>query len=257
MNNYKFNANEATRACIDWIKTYFVENGDENTKAIIGISGGKDSSVAAALCVEALGKDRVIGVKMPQGIQHDIEYADKLIDFLKIKSITVNIKDACDALYAELDSADMTINPYTNKQIYSNLPARIRMTTLYAIAAAYHGRVANTCNYSEDYVGYATKFGDNAGDFSPLGNLTTDEVIAIGQQLNVPQSLLEKVPEDGLSGLTDEENLGFTYETLNAYLRKNIIPDVNTYLNIQRRFKLNAHKRGVMPHFVLSTRYFE
>ncbi|MCM1225505.1 MAG: NAD(+) synthase [Lachnospiraceae bacterium] len=243
----KYDTMKLTEKCINWIKKYFIENANENTKAIIGISGGKDSAVAAALCVAALGKDRVIGVKLPQGEQKDIDCANKVIDWLGIYSIEINIADACEACYKALDTSISKVKEVP--QITSNLPARIRMTMLYAIAAFFGGRVVNTCNYSEDYVGYATKFGDGAGDFSPLGMLTTDEVIEIGKKLEVPLDILFKNPEDGLSGLTDEQNLGFSYKTLNDYIRHNIVPDIDTLFNIETRHKRNIHKVEPVPVF--------
>lgn len=248
MKEYKFDAKKVTQNCIDWIKKYFVENGDDKTVAVIGISGGKDSSVAAALCAKALGKDSVIGVKMPQGNQEDIEYANKLIGFLGIKSMEINIGATCNELLSTIYKGG-GFDPLHNFQVTSNLPARIRMTTLYAVAAQFHGRVVNTCNLSEDYVGYSTKFGDAAGDFSPLSHLTSDEVIEVGRVLGLPEELLTKPPEDGLSGVTDEDNLGFTYAELNAYLRQDVTPDFDTLYNIEIHHKRNIHKLEPMPSF--------
>lgn len=238
---------ESTEHCIDWIKEYFVSNGDPETFAVIGISGGKDSSVAAALCVAALGKDRVIGVKMPQGEQYDIEFANKLIDFLGIPSMEINISKICDECYSALENSNVGFS--INSVVTSNLPARIRMTILYAIAGRLHGRVVNTCNLSEDYIGYSTKFGDSAGDFAPLANFTSSEVIAIGKELNLPKELLNKVPEDGLSGLSDEENLGFSYEELDTYIREKKLPSVETLYKIEGRRRRNLHKIKEMPKF--------
>ena len=250
MKEYKFDAVKTTQECIDWIKRYFVDNGDIKTTAVIGISGGKDSAVAAALCAKALGKDKVIGVKMPQGVQEDIEYANKLIDFLGIDSMEINIGETCKSLYASLYGCGRFTPLDHMPQITTNLPARIRMTTLYAAAAQFHGRVVNTCNLSEDYVGYSTKFGDAAGDFSPLANLTSEEVISIGHVLGLPDELLNKPPADGLSGLTDEDNLGFTYKELNDYLRQDIIPSHEVLHEIETRHKRNVHKLKGMPKFI-------
>lgn len=248
MKEYEFDACTVTQECIDWIKDYFVQNGTGDTTAIIGISGGKDSAVAAALCAKALGTHRVIGVKMPQGNQKDIEYANKLIDFLVIPSMEINIGSTCNELLSAISQCK-NLDPICNIQITTNLPARIRMTTLYAVAAEYHGRVVNTCNYSEDYVGYSTKFGDGAGDFAPLAKLTSEEVIKVGEVLGLPKELLERPPADGLSGLTDEDNFGFTYAQLNDYLRRDIRPDINTLHNIESRHKRNLHKVRSMPIF--------
>lgn len=253
MRYNNFDAEKVTQNCIDWIKKYFVRNGNGEGVAVIGISGGKDSSVAAALCVKALGKDSVIGVKIPQGEQKDIAYANSLIKWLDIFSMEINIENTCNTLYSAIDTP---IPCRENKQVITNLPARIRMTILYAIAAMYHGRVVNTCNLSENYIGYSTKFGDSAGDFSPLGFLTSDEVIEVGKILNLPEKLLVKPPEDGLSGLTDEDNFGFTYAQLNSYIRGKSIPDFNTLNKIEGLHKKSFHKLNKMPIFNPGYDYF-
>lgn len=230
-----------------WIKDYFVRNGPD-CKAIIGISGGKDSTVTAALLVKALGKDRVIGVKMPQGQQHDIDVANEVIDYLGIQSYEVNIGDVCKSLYGALD-AGYNFEGSTEHipQIASNSPARIRMTVLYAIAAREHGRVVNTCNRSEDFIGYSTKFGDSAGDFSVLANFTVQEVLFIGRALGLPEKFITKVPEDGLSGKTDEDNLGFKYEDVDNLLLHDVYPSYDVYKNIMARHERNTHKVEPMP----------
>ena len=234
---------------LDWTKNYFVQNGAD-CKAIIGISGGKDSTVTAALLVKALGKDRVIGVKMPQGNQHDIDVANKVIDYLGIRSYEINIGDVCESLYHAIDEGyDFDSTVKNNSQVTSNTPARIRMTVLYAIAALEHGRVANTCNRSEDFIGYSSKFGDSAGDFSLLSNFTVKEVLAIGRELGLPEEFISKVPEDGLSGKTDEDNLGFTYEKLDDFLLSGDVPDYDTFVNIMERHQRNLHKVKPMPSF--------
>lgn len=247
-----FDAKQTVNELIEWIREYFKENGSPNTKAVVGISGGKDSSVVATLCVKALGKERVLGVTMPQHKQSDIDYSYKLINHLGIESISVNIGDTVDALLDEIGDS-----VHVSEQAIINTPARIRMTTLYAISACVGGRVANTCNLSEDYVGYATKFGDGAGDFSPLAELTVSQVIAIGEELGLPDELIHKTPIDGLCGKTDEENLGFTYATLDEY-----IEGVNSLENqpelkekIDRMHNHNLHKLNPMPKFIPSFRH--
>ena len=227
--------------CVEWIRDFFRENGPD-CNAVLGISGGKDSSVTAALCVEALGKDRVIGVLMPCGEQHDIDMAQLLVSHLGIESITVNIKDAVDGLKNAL--------PFElSAQSVTNLPPRIRMATLYAVAQSNNGRVANTCNLSEDWVGYATRYGDGAGDFSPLSGLTVQEVKTLGRHLSLPEQLVEKVPIDGLCGKTDEDNLGFTYAVLDRYIRTGEIDDEETKAKIDRMHRLNLYKLSMMPAF--------
>ena len=227
---------------INWISDYFEKNGAD-CNAVIGISGGKDSSVTAALCAQALGARRVFGVLMPQGDQHDIGYSHNLVDHLGIKHTVINIKETVDSLLASLEKNGMS----ANRQAIINIPARIRMTTLYAVSAIVNGRVVNTCNLSEDWVGYSTKFGDAAGDFSPLSNLTVTEVKAIGRVLSLPSKIIDKIPEDGLSGHSDEDNLGFTYDVLDRYIREGVCEDIVIKEKIDRLHKLNMHKLELMP----------
>ena len=236
-----FDVNAVKDACVLWIRQFFEENG-KGCNAVVGISGGKDSSVAAALCVEALGKDRVIGVLMPCGEQADIDCAKALVDHLDIRRYVVNIKDA-------VDGVTNAIPFELSKQSTTNLPARIRMATLYAVAQSHNGRVVNTCNLSEDWVGYSTRYGDAAGDFSPLSRLTVTEVKAIGRLLGLPSFLVDKVPIDGLSGKTDEENLGFTYAALDRYIREGVIDDEEAKAKIDRLHKQNLFKLQLMPVF--------
>ena len=238
-----FDAVKVKNQCVLWIKNFFEENG-KGCNAVVGISGGKDSSIAAALCVEALGKDRVIGVLMPCGEQHDIDMAKLLVNHLGIKHYEVNIKDAMDGLTNSLPK-DLEIST----QSKTNLPPRIRMSTLYAISQSVNGRVVNTCNLSEDWVGYSTRYGDAAGDFSPMSNLTVTEVKEIGRLLGLPDVLVDKVPIDGLCGKTDEENLGFTYEELDIYIRTGYIEDMNKKELIDKKHKANLFKLEMMPAF--------
>lgn len=239
-----FDAKKVKNEIVEWIRNWFEQNGKE-CMAVVGISGGKDSSVVAALCVEALGKDRVIGVLMPQGEQSDIEYSKMLVDFLDITRITCNIEGAVNEV---LESFEGVVSP--TPQTTTNLPARIRMATLYAISQSVNGRVANTCNLSEDWVGYATKYGDAAGDFSPLSQLTVTEVKAIGRELGLPSELVDKTPTDGLCGKTDEDNLGFTYAELDAYIRDGIEPSEEVKAKIDSMHEKNLFKLQPMPSFV-------
>ena len=238
-----FDVEKVTSACINWIVEFFEQNG-KGCNAVVGISGGKDSSVAAALCVRALGKERVIGVLMPCGNQHDIDCAYSLVNHLGIKHYEINVKAAVDGLKNAMpEGLDLT------PQTVTNIPPRIRMTTLYAVSQSVNGRVVNTCNLSEDWVGYSTRYGDAAGDFSPLCNLTVTEVKAIGHYLGLPEELVEKTPIDGLCGKTDEENLGFTYAELDRYIRDGVIDDADKKANIDRRHKMNLFKLQLMPSF--------
>ena len=243
MNN--FNAVEVKDRIVAWIREWFEQNG-KGCNAVIGISGGADSTVVAALCVEALGKDRVIGIKMPCGEQSDIEDSNKLIRHLGIKSYTMNIWDAVIGIDNQFPT-DIEIS----KQTTINLPPRIRMATLYAISQSVNGRVANTCNLSEDWVGYSTRWGDSVGDFSPLSNITKTEVKEIGKALGLPNELVYKTPSDGLCGKTDEDNLGFTYEVLDRYIRTGEIEDIDIKAKIDSMHEKNLFKLQLMPSFQL------
>lgn len=206
-------AKENHDTIVKWIKDWFK---DKTGPAVLGISGGKDSTVCAALLAEALGPDRVIGVMMPNGVQKDIDDSHKVVDFLKIKSMTINIGGAYNELRSELSKQYSGI-PFSSL-FTTNTPARLRMVTLYGVAAMEKGFVCNTCNRSEDYVGYSTKYGDAAGDFSLLNRLTKTEVVELGDYMKLPQELVHKAPSDGMCGKTDEDNMGFTYDELDNYL---------------------------------------
>ncbi|MBR6306903.1 MAG: NAD(+) synthase [Bacteroidales bacterium] len=240
-----FNAREVKNRVVKWIQDWFEENG-KGCNAVIGISGGKDSSVVAGLCVEALGKDRVIGVTMPNGIQPDIADSIKLINHLGIKRYNINIGEAFTALMAEVEAK---LGHEASDQTRINMAPRLRMTALYAVSQSNNGRVANTCNLSEDWVGYSTRYGDAAGDFSPLGGLTVQEVVAIGKEIGLPVEFVEKTPSDGLCGKTDEDNLGFTYAVLDRYIRTGICEDPETKALIDRKHALNLFKLKPIPHF--------
>lgn len=244
--SYEFDAAKIANEVVDWVRTYFENNASPETKAVIGISGGKDSSVAAAVCVRALGRDRVVGVLMPQGEQADIAFSRLLVDTLGIKSYTINIGETVSTFMDELKKH---VEP--TDQAIVNTPARIRMTTLYAVAATLGGRVVNTCNLSEDWVGYSTKFGDAAGDFSPLSELTVTEVLQIGDYLGLPAELVHKVPIDGLCGKTDEENFGFTYAELDRYIRglTDLSDKPELKEKIDRMHVNNLHKLRLMPKY--------
>lgn len=241
-----FTVEEECENIVNWIKDYFVKNGLDS-KAIIGISGGKDSTIAAALCVKALGADKVIGILMPQGVQADIDDARKVCEFLGIRSYEINIGSTCNTLYRAIDEGyDYDHNICNNKAVSTNLPARIRMTTLYAMAAELGGRVCNTCNRSENYVGYSTKYGDHAGDFAPLDEYTVREILAIGevlhQEMGLPNELIYKTPSDGMCGSSDEENLGFSYELLDAYILDGVVPEYEALKLIEQAHSKSLHK---------------
>ena len=232
---------------IEWIKQYFKDNG-KDCNAIIGISGGCDSSVTAALLVKALGKDRVIGVLMPNGNQYDIDCSYQLVKFLDIKYYVININKPYLELTNEIDNK-LKIDSKSYDIYRTNTPSRLRMATLYGISGLFNGRVANTCNLSEDYVGYSTKFGDSAGDFSPISNFTKTEVRELGEELGLPKNLIYKVPEDGMSFKSDEEKLGFTYEVLDKYIRTGEIDDLKIKEKIDKMHLANLHKIQLMPSY--------
>ena len=239
-----FDAKKAKDGAVQWIRDWFEENG-KGCNAVIGISGGKDSSIVAALCAEALGKERVIGVLMPNGEQRDIEDSKALVAYLGIPNYICNIKDAVDGVLKSMQDAGVEVS----RQTVVNLPPRIRMSTLYALSQSNNGRVANTCNLSEDWVGYSTRYGDAAGDFAPLGKLTVQEVKAIGRELDLPDFLVDKIPSDGLTDRSDEDNLGFTYAELDAYIRTGVIENQEHKARIDRLHRLNEFKLKPIPCF--------
>ncbi|MBO6007218.1 MAG: NAD(+) synthase, partial [Lachnospiraceae bacterium] len=189
---------------------------------------------------------------MPDGVQPDISDSQAVVDFLGIRNLTVNIGEATKALKKSLEEAGSAIT----KDVGINIPPRIRMTTLYAVAQGLEegGRVINTCNKSEDYIGYSTKYGDAAGDMSILAGFTVEEVLQIGDYLGLPSNLVHKTPSDGLSGMSDEDKVGFTYAVLDKYIATGICEDENTKAKIDRMHVLNLHKLNVMPHFEPSER---
>ena len=239
-----FDVKKVTEGVIKWIRDWFEING-KGCNAVIGISGGKDSSIVAALCVQALGKDRVIGVLMPNGTQSDIDCSKQLVAYLGIPYYVCNIKKAVEGVLASLEESGVE----ASRQTIVNLPPRIRMSTLYALSQSMNGRVANTCNLSEDWVGYSTRYGDSAGDVSLLGKLTVQEVKALGRELGLPENLVEKTPSDGLCGSTDEQKLGFSYAVLDRYIREGVCEDTAIKDRIDRMHRANRFKLEVLPVF--------
>lgn len=247
-----------------WIQNWFKENGNENTPAVVGISGGKDSSVVAALCAAALGRERVIGVLMPSGNQIDIADSYALVTHLGIPSVQVNIGPI---YQTAMDMIENSIGPITNTLVKGNTQARLRMTTLYAVSQQHNGRVSNNCNASEIFVGYSTVYGDDAGDFSPLSSLTTKQVMLLGKELGLPEQLWSKTPIDGLENnmvdgkpMADEDAMGFTYDQLNEYIATG---DVSGNQDVSRAIQAkhqNSHfkrKLPKMPHFEITGKSYE
>lgn len=249
-----FDAKKVKNEIVEWIRNWFEQNG-KDCMAVVGISGGKDSSVVAALCVEALGKNRVIGVLMPNGHQSDITDAYKLCKLLNIKSIEVNIKETVDSVYDAIrygvydDTRQGFDELNISVQSRINLPPRIRMATLYAISQSVNGRVANTCNLSETLLSWETRWGDAVGDFAPISDLTVKEVKAIGYELGLPNELIEKIPSDGLCGSTDEDALGFKYSVMDRYIRTGEIDDKDIKKKIDNRVEKYRFKRMPIPYY--------
>ena len=239
-----FKAKEVKEDLIKWIREWFDKNGS-GCNAIIGISGGKDSSVCAALCVEALGKDRVIGVLMPNLKQDDIDDSYQLVNHLGIKHYLIPVSVPVAGIHRQLEYAGIEVSEQTTV----NLPPRVRMSVLYAVAQSLNGRVINTCNLSEDWVGYSTRYGDSVGDMSPLSQLTVQEIKALGREIGIPENLISKAPSDGLCQKTDEDNLGFTYEVLDKYIRDGVCEDASVKSRIDFLHNKNKFKLELMPSF--------
>ena len=250
-NTICFHPDKEIDSIIEWIKTYFVNNGNPNTKAVIGISGGKDSTVAAALLVKALGPDRVIGVLMPEGSQKDIADSYEVCNYLGIKYHEINISTTMDALTEEIPQELFELRD-DNDIYWTNTPARLRMTTLYAVAGLVGGRVCHTGNASEAEIGYTTKYGDLAGDFSLLQDFTVSEIYAMGDALELPKYLVHKVPSDGMSGKSDEEKIGLSYELIDNYIRNRKPPEkMEDYEKLMALRKNAGHKQRIVtaiPH---------
>ena len=250
---YSFNVEKVTEGAINWIREWFDQNG-KDCNAVIGISGGKDSTIVAKLCVEALGADRVIGVMMPCGVQKDISDSIRVCEYLGIKNYTINIEGAVNATLKQMEDAGIEISNQTTV----NLPPRIRMSTLYAVSQSHNGRVSNNCNLSEDICGFSTRFGDSVGDFSPLSNLTTVEIIQIGDYLGLPYDLVHKVPMDGLNVnendeyITDEDILGVRYSDIHLFAREpEVLEETNpeVFEAIRQKEMKNAFKLKPMPAY--------
>ena len=242
----KFNAKKIKNEIINWIKNWFSENGD-GCNCVCGISGGKDSSVVAALCVEALGKDRVIGVLMPCGEQPDIDMSKKLVDHLGIKSYEININDSFQGILRQMAMNKNNINP--SLQTMYNLQPRLRMSALYAVSQSINGRVVGTSNASEVYIGWETRLGDSVADLEPIISLTATEVVELGRELNLPEELIMKTPSDGLTGITDEVNFGFSYLELDSYIRDGIIDNIDHQIMIEEMHYKNLFKQQPIPCF--------
>ena len=232
---------------IQWIKDWFDTQSNGAEGIVIGISGGKDSTVVAKLCVEAIGKERVFGVLMPNGKQKDIADSQRVCDLLGISYIVVNISNMYYDFIRNISSEEITLSTedrnivFLSDETKVNICPRIRMTTLYAIAQTKNYRVAGTGNATERVLGYFTKWGDGACDFNPLGFLTCTEVIRLGLDLDLPEELINKAPSDGLTGKTDEEQFGYSYKEIDEVLLEKV-DNGEIYEFIQKLYDKNEHK---------------
>lgn len=264
---YEFTPQSAFANIETHMKTWAAQTNAKNF--VVGISGGKDSTVVAMLLCAIFGKERVYGVMMPQGEQSDIQDSIDVCDILGIRHTTVNIGESVSAITDEIYKNRAKSGIYPTKDMDINLPARIRMSTLHAIGQCVDGRVINTSNLSEDMVGYATQFGDNAGSYAPLQGLTVTEVKALGIYLidvvdidenrwYRPQNIIDcssdrytlrhlinKTPVDGLQAQTDEERLGFTYAALDKFIRFNEGSDEFKSL-IKKKYQQNKFKLEIV-----------
>lgn len=237
-----YNREKLCADCIKWIEEWFAPFGPK-VCAVIGMSGGKDSTVVAALCARALGPERVWGVAMPSNGQ-SLNEADEICQYLGIHYLCLPIgavEHACRELGEQLPTRKFSA------QTVLNIPPRLRMTLLYAVAQTVGGMVANTCNLSEDYIGYATLYGDAAGSFAPLGQLCVREILDIGTVLGLPEKWVGKTPDDGLPGsMPDEEKFGFTYATLDKYIREGICEEEAVREKIDRMHRANRFKTDIL-----------
>lgn len=262
MYGCKFDPKKATEEIVDAIKGWFYEEMGQPKGIVIGLSGGKDSAVAAALCCRAIGSDKVLGVIMPD-LKRNIydvyrpvkeeDYTDDMNDALcLVKELGVETKIVPIGDIVSVYKSEM-LNVFEILDIatVNNIKARIRMMILYAFAQEKHMRVCCTSNASEIYLGYSTKYGDFAGDFAPLSHLTKTQVVEVGRYLGLPEHLIEKTPSDGMCGKTDEDAFGFTYMDLDFYLTNGSHPDKSIVNKIESRHNKNLHKSLPMLHFEL------
>lgn len=251
MSNYNFKPAEVRAEIVSWIRNERDKNGLKGV--VLGISGGKDSTVVAALCAEALGPENVLGVLMPNGVQKDIHDSQNVVKILGIKSVTVNIGSAFNELTNSINIGIIKESKRITNEASVNIAPRLRMNTLYTIAQSMGGgyRVCGTGNLSERTLGYFTKWGDGASDLNPIGNLTSIEVVSIGDTYtNIPYELIHKTPDDGLSGMSDEEKLGIKYIDVHNYLRNNLTEiSKETHDKIIKMELASAHKRKDIPLF--------
>ena len=249
-----FNAELETKRIIEFIRKYYKDNNLGGV--ILGISGGKDSAVVAGLFTLALGKENVIGVTMPCHSKNDDKIDAKLVsDYYGFPLVNFDLTRIYDSFKDELTSlGEFTDEDTKNSDI--NLKPRLRMATLYYLAALYssvRGKtylVAGTSNKCELFVGYFTKGGDSVHDIAVIADFTVEEVIKIGEYIKVPDIVLYKIPDDGLSNLSDEDKLGVKYSEIAAYsedensVSKDVAVKIRRFHNASRhKFNIPTYKR--------------
>ena len=250
--DYQFDAKKVKEQLIEGIRDWFEKNG-KGCNAVIGLSGGKDSTIVAKLCVEALGADRVIGVGIPDKGQ-GLNEADAIAEWMGITFKQIRIDYLSDAIRKLLKISSTKITD----QADMNVPPRLRMLMLYAISQSCNGRVIGTCNASENYIGYFTKYGDGASDFEPIADLTVHELYQIGDELGIPKKWTYKTPDDGLphSCPDDEkfEKMGFNYEKLDNYLRLGTSGDEVADKAIEKMHQQNLFKLNPVEYIKVFTK---
>ena len=250
MAEYRFDAAAERDRLVAAVKALAAAQGF--TRVVVGVSGGKDSSVAAALCARALGPENVYGVMLPDGEQRDIADSRRVCEALGIRQRTLNIGAMHRALLAEVEperpaAAGEFPLPFSRESDI-NVGPRLRMTALRYVAQALGARLVGTGNLSEATVGYCTKDGDTSCDFALLGSLTSLEVVELGLSMpELPPELVRKTPSDGLSGMSDEEKLGLSYRSIHDYLRLGTSGDPAVDARIRQKEAANAHKRRMPP----------
>ena len=252
--NYRDEKLKDVNAIIEDLKNTCEKNGIKG--AVIGISGGKDSTIVAKLMVEVLGKENIVGVLMPNGEQNDIDDSYKVVNILDIPYTVVNIKDAMKGIVENIDFGLRSINN-TDKEVeltnpaYINIAPRIRMTVLYAIAQSMGNgwRVIGTTNKSEEYIGWLTKWGDGGCDFEPIIDFTVTELRKLGKYLGLPIDLVDKTPVDGLTPLSDEDRIGFKYSELDDYINNGTSGNIEIDKKISKMHEYSEHKRNPIPSF--------
>lgn len=228
---------------IDWIRDYVKSSGAKGV--VIGNSGGKDSAVVIALCVKALGKENVLTVAMPcSSIPQDLEDAKLVADTFDVQMLTVDLSSVYENLCLEIENA--IINDILTEASI-NIRPRLRMIALYTIAQQNSYLVVGTGNKCEQYIGYTTKWGDNASDFNPIAEFTVSEVLEIGKILGVPSRVINKTPNDGLGLGNDEEKIGVTYKEIEEYITTGKTKNPTSMEKIEKMHRQSAHKREKIP----------